>query len=193
MGSTPTWVIGTSTNGLPMAPRQRSQSGITLVEILVVVFIIGIMAGAAVLSMSVTGSDQDLKHEALRIKTVLELLQEEALMQGRDYGVQITDIGYQFLVFDYDQYLWVDPEDDDILKPYELDEKLGMELNLDGRDVVLEPPEDGVEDPKPQIMLMSGGEITPFEMRFYRELNGGRFIVTGEITGKLEVTSRGFD
>jgi general secretion pathway protein H len=176
-----------------MAPAHRPQAGITLIEILVVVFIIGVMAGAAVLSTSVTGSDQDLKHEALRIKSVLELLQEEALMQGRDYGIQITDTGYEFLVFDYDQFAWVDTDDQEILKPYQLDEKLSMELNLDGREVILQPPEEGIEDPKPQIMLMSGGEITPFEMRFYRELTGGRFIVTGEITGKLEVTSRGFD
>lgn len=176
-----------------MAPRQRLQAGITLIEILVVVFIIGVMAGAAVLSTGVTGSDQDLKHEAMRIKSVLELLQEEALMQGRDYGVQITDTGYNFFVFDYDQYAWVETDDQEILRPYELNDKLGMELHLDGRDVILEPPDDGIEDPQPQIMLMSGGEITPFEMRFYRELTGGRFVVTGEITGKLEVTSRGFD
>lgn len=176
-----------------MAPRQRLQAGITLIEVLVFVFIVSVMAGAAVLSTYVTGADQDLKHEALRLKSVLELLQEEALMQGRDYGVQITDTGYEFLVFDYDQYVWVDADDQDILRPHQLNEKLGMELNLDGRDIVLQPADDQIEAPEPQIMLMSGGETTPFEMRFYRELTGGRFVVTGEITGKLEVTSRGFD
>jgi len=193
MESTPTWVIGTSTNGLPMAHRQRSQAGFTLLELLVVAFIIAMLAGAAVLSVGVLGSDQELKHEAQRIKSVVELLQEEALMQGRDYGIQFTDTGYEFMIFDYDQYLWVDSDDLEILKPYELDENIGMELNLDGRDIVLEPRDDDIEDPQPQVMLLSGGEITPFEIRFYRELNGGRFLVTGEMTGKLELSSSGFD
>lgn len=193
MASMPTWVTGTSTNGIYMAQGQRSQTGFTLLELLIVAFIIAMLAGAAVLSVGVLGSDQELKHEAQRIKSVVELLQEEALMQGRDYGIQVSDSGYEFLIFDYDTYLWTDPGDQEILKPYQLNEKIGMELNLDGRDVVLEPRDDDIEEPQPQIMVLSGGEITPFEIRFYRDLTGGRFIVTGEISGKLELTSRDFD
>jgi len=176
-----------------MAHPQRSQAGFTLLELMVVAVIIGLLAGMAVLSIGVVGSDQELKREALRIKSVLELLQEEALMQGRDYGVNIHSRGYEFYIFDYDQYNWVDSGDTDILRPHELDAKLNLELNLDGRDIVLEPLQDGIEDPEPQVLVLSAGEMTAFELRFYRELTGGRFVVVGEITGKLTIEERGFE
>ena len=176
-----------------MAHPKRAQIGFTLLELMVVVVIIGLLAGVALLSVGVLGSDQELKREALRLKSVIELLQEEALMQGRDYGLNIHSRGYEFYIFDYDQYHWVESGDTDLLRPHELDESLNLELNLEGRDIVLEPLQDGIEDPEPQVLVLSGGEMTPFEMGFYRELTGGRFVVVGGLTGKLEIEERGFD
>ena len=42
-------------------------------------------------------------------------------------------------------------------------------------------------------MVLASGEMTPFELGFYRELLGGRFIITGELTGALELEQDGFD
>ena len=180
-----------------MAPGMRpaAQRGFTLIEIMVVVLIIAILVGAAVLSMGTLGSDRELQREAQRLQALLQLMQEEALMQGRDYGVEIRADGYGFLVFDHEQFAWAYPAAEDLLIEHALPGELTMELFLDGREIVLEETqdEDELETPEPHIMVLSSGEMTPFELGFYRDLLGGRFVITGELTGSLELERRGFD
>lgn len=180
------------TSSIPPWRNRRGRAaaaGFTLLELLVVVFIIAIMAGAAVLSLGVVGADRESKREAQRLMTLLQLIQDESLMQGRDFGVLLGESGYRFYTYDYAADTWVVPLDDNLLKDHRLKSPLRMELALDGRFVSLdrEPAEDSAEDITPQISLLSSGEMTPFEIAFLRELNGPRYILTGELNGTLEI------
>jgi hypothetical protein len=35
--------------------------------------------------------------------------------------------------------------------------------------------------------------MTPFEVELYRDLNGGRFVLSAELDGSLDVSEVGFD
>jgi general secretion pathway protein H len=150
---------------------------------------------AVALSWRSIGNDQELEQEIGRLRGVVDLLNEEALMQGRDYGIMFTQTGYRFYVFDYQQLEWVVPQADRLLETHALRPRLTMSLMLDGRDVLLEPDfesQDG-ETPAPQVMLLSSGEVTPFTVELNRDGIEGRYELTAQLNGDLEVKQEGFD
>ena len=42
-------------------------------------------------------------------------------------------------------------------------------------------------------MLLASGEVTPFTLEMERDGRGGRFELTAELDGKVNVVERGFD
>jgi general secretion pathway protein H len=189
----PTSAIGTSTRSRARAPRGACR-GFSLLELLVVVTIIGIFTGAVVLSLGVLGNDREAEHEAFRLKSLLDLVHEQAVMQSRDYGVSFGDDGYRFYAYDYAQAKWVEPEDDKIFAAHELKTPLNMTLKVEDRDLVLDVPKDKdrAKEPAPQVLILSSGEMTPFEAAIYRDAAGGRFILTAGLDGQIEVKQDGF-
>ena len=175
--------------------KSQAATGFSLIELLVVVFIIGLFAGVAVLSPNTVGVDRELERETLRLQSLLDTLMDEAVLQTRDYGVLFTSNGYRFFVYDYPSASWLDPVGDEFLSERRLAEPLAMTLYLEDREVVLDTeyePEIG-QPPQPQVMLLASGEITPFEARLFREPTGGRYLLEGTLDGSLEVTRSGFD
>ena len=58
-----------------------------MLELLVVVVIIAILAGAAILSLGTLGSDREVQREAERLRSLIDLLTEEAIMRLATAGV----------------------------------------------------------------------------------------------------------
>lgn len=160
-----------------------------------VVAIIGLLVQAVALSWRSIGNDQELEQETGRLRGVVDLLNEEALMQSRDYGIMFTQTGYRFFVFDYQQLEWVVPQGDRLLETHALSPLLSMSLVLDGREVALDPDFESqdVETPAPQVMLLSSGEVTPFTVELRRDGIEGRYELTAELNGDIEVTQEGFN
>jgi len=176
-------------------PAPALEAGFSLLELLVVVMIIGLLVRAVTLSWDVLGNDREIEQETARLRGVIDLLHEEALMQSRDYGVMFTATGYRFYVYDYRELKWVEPPRDRLLEQHALYPQLSMALVLDGREVQLMPDFDSqdVENAEPQVMLLSSGEVTPFTLEMTREGLDGRFELTAEIGGKLNVVQEGFN
>lgn len=75
----------------------RRQRAFTLIEVMVVITIIGVMASMIVVSISLGDPRRELLHEAERLRTVLALAAEEAVIQQVELGAEFTESGYRFL------------------------------------------------------------------------------------------------
>lgn len=176
----------------PCAVTRARAAGFSLIELLVVIAIIGIFVGAVMLSMGVVDDERGVEQEARRLQSIIDLVREEALMQSRDFGLLIGNDGYRFYVYDYDERAWLEPVDDELLAPHSVDDGLELELSVEDRELLLEPDQDenerdAAEAPEPQIMVLSSGELTPFEIVVRRESDRAAYRVTAELTGSTEV------
>jgi general secretion pathway protein H len=169
--------------------------GFSLLELLVVVVIIGILVGTVVLSIGAVGSDRQIEQEVNRLRGLVDLLHEDSLLQSRDYGVMFTETGYKFYFYDYEKMAWTETASDKLLAEHLLEQPLSMVLVIDDREVVLKHDfaERDVDTPEPQVMILSSGEVTPFEAEVYRDRGRGHFTLTAELNGKLSVAQEGFD
>lgn len=168
------------------------QRGFTLVEILVVVVIIGIMITVVTLSAGLAHGDRDLETERDRLVALIDHLRDQATLQNREYGLRCVEGGYQFLVYDAREQLWVQGEDD-LLRARTLPEGIDIRLWIEGQRVAL-PDADAMlepEDISPQVLLYSSGDMNLFELELRREQGGAgtRLAPALVASDRIEVTA----
>lgn len=166
-----------SSRSLPRrAARARRQvAGFTLLEILVVVVILGIIISVATLSSGVLGRDRQVEDQTRRFWAVLQQAREESELQGLDTGVFVSAQGYEFLHFIPRLSHWIPIENDKLFAPRQLPEGLRYRMWLESREIILKPDavdrqeKDAEKKWPPQIMVLSSGDIMPFELRIERD------------------------
>lgn len=158
----------------------------TLIEILVVLVIIAILASLAVLSVGLMGGDREIEREAERLADAIALLQEQAQLEGRDYGLRVETTGYEFMRFDAFEQVWKAVENDPGLAARELPSGLALGLTLEGRLVLLRR-EPRPEARRPQLFAWGSGDMTPYELSVIRkELRS--ITLTGAADGSIEIS-----
>lgn len=186
-------------------PQPRAARAFTLVEILVVLVIIGILTAVAFLSFGILGDDDNMDREARRLTSLIQLVTDEATTQGRDFGVEFMAAGYRFVEHDPLLDQWFEITGDDYLVQRDLDEGVEFELYLEERRVLLHteaqkterevkdeddnntPDRDLTDDYLPHVLIMSSGDVTPFELRLVRDADRSEILLTMSLLGELEI------
>jgi general secretion pathway protein H len=118
----------------------RRQRGFTLIEILVVMFIIALVSGIALLSLGVIGSDSGLREEADTLANRIKLLSERAGLEAHDYGIFMTPSGYEVMRLNSQSGIWERMDDEPLLRPHRLATDLLVTLVVDGQTMKLSQP-----------------------------------------------------
>lgn len=157
----------------------QPQRGFTLVELMVVIVIMSIMLGFLVVSIGGGERDKPLKDEAKRISALIKLASEQSLLQSMEIGLLIDEESYQFL--GQNEESWV-PLPENSFRKRTLPESIQLELiTIEGAP----PPKELLEEPIPQILLLSSGEITSFELEIRGDDIDYYFSLFGTTLGKL--------
>jgi len=173
----------------------------TLIELLVVIVIIAVISAVALLSLGILGDDRSLQREARRLSSLIELANDEASIQGRDYGLEFMQSGYRFVEYDPLLNQWYEMIGDDFLRPRQIEEGLEFELIIEDHRVLLDESaaetqrdEDDTnltDDYIPHILIMSSGDVSPFELRFLRPHDRTAITLTMSLAGELEIQGDG--
>lgn len=173
--------------------------GFSLIEILVVIVIIGIVMSIAILSVTLAGGDSQLREEAQRMVSLVEVARDESLLQGREFGLEFMQNGYRFVEFDPLTRQWTEIIGDDTLRLREMPEELELELFIEDRRVILKSDpasmaaedEDrrGIEQYAPHVLIFSSGDLSPFEIHFVRRVDDNLLVVRGDFAGTVEIVT----
>jgi general secretion pathway protein H len=182
-----------------LMPTIRKQFGFTLIEILVVVIIVATISGIALMSMGLIGDDRELDTERKRLATLIEVAQDEAMMQGREFGLELMSSTYRFVEYDPFSAQWSEILGDDLFRLRKLPDGMEFELYVEDKRVLLENDPKEFEDPEeagmsltvesyaPHVFVFSSGESTAYEIRLRRPMNDQQLVMRGNVLGEIEL------
>ena len=109
-------------------------NGFTLFEIIIVVFIIGVIVTFASLSIGQHG-DRYVEDEAKRLHHLLRLATEEAILRSQELSLLLTSTGYKFASLQGPK--WEPITDDPFFREREFSEVVTVKLIIDEQEVSL--------------------------------------------------------
>lgn len=161
--------------------------GFTLLEILVVLFIVSILSGLVVMNLPQALDTNDSVAAVERLHKVMNRALQRAERESVEYGVLLDERGYQILVFEPISQRWQPslnhehryrafPE---TFRPY-----LAMEEGQQMLGGAVAVSERSDEDLVPQILLLSSGETSIFELLF-DDARGAPYLIAGSGFGAV--------
>jgi len=175
-----------------MGARRRSTGyghGFTLLEVLVVLVIIGIVAGFVVMSIGSGTTDDRLRTEAQRVVQLMSLASQTAVINSRQLGFIAGANGYHFVQLRDNR--WQPFPDDRPLRPRAVPAPLYLQLSAN--DMKL-PPSGGAPSDNnskhsdtPEVLFLSSGENTPFTLLVKAHGIRDYYRIHGDLTGNVKM------
>lgn len=137
--------------------NRRVARGFSLIEILVVLVILAVLAGAVSLAIAGAGGERLLAREAERAQALIAYACEQAELGGRTVGISLSKSGYRFSRTE--QEVWV-PYKGGELRARHWPPPLATALQRD--DVPVQLGDDFPD--QPQALCYPSGELTPFRL-----------------------------
>lgn len=177
--------------------NRQLQRGFTLIEIMVVVIIVATVVSIALLSVGVVGEDNELDKERRRLATLIEMAQDDAMMQGREFGIELMRSSYRFVEFDPLTRQWAEVPYDELYRLRFLPEGVEFALYIDDKLIPLEEDPQVLEDESdsmlssstkpylPHLFVFASGESSVYEIRLRRPLTDHELIMRGDVLGQI--------
>ena len=169
-------------HGFTLIANLRPARGFTLIEILVVVVILAVLAGALTLAVGGVGGERQLARQAAQAQALIGYACEQAELSGREIGLSLNDRGYRFSRLDRSGWL---PLSTDELRPRLWLVGTLPTLTRDGHrvDIAADFPD------KPQLVCFSSGELTPFRLELGLTGLPQRYRLDGQPDGSVVLTT----
>lgn len=203
-----------------MRRQSKAIGGYTLLELLIVIFIIGIVVSFAGLSLTGGTRAYEVKSAANRLYAVTNLALEEAILTnsqiGLSFGIDMDGEGvgserylYRWLVYDTEEQRWLPVTDHDVLGDAQLPEAMRLELEVEGQSLIVGGEKekksmfastkktDEEEDPdevvlEPDIYFLSSGELVAFRIKISDDRpDAPVFQIKGDMVGKITLLKPG--
>jgi general secretion pathway protein H len=158
---------------------KKRAAGFTLIEMMLVLVLLATSAVAVIISLP-ESKDDKVKDEAARFYQLVQLLGEDALLNGVDYGIRIERHRYQFLELTRND--WQPIKESKFFTEVDVGEDINLRVEIGGyswqdKDRLFKPGSLFDEDmfaeqtdknkiKPPQVVVMASGEYTPFTLDF---------------------------
>ncbi len=179
---------------MPFPGRHR---GFTLIEILVAITVVAIVLSITLLSTDLVRSDREVRTEGERLVALLAAARDDAIFQGREFGLEFLREGYRFVEYDPVTGQWAVIPEEETLRRWDLPEGLELALELEGKAVVLEAEPavlkydsgSGAATNRyaPHLLIYSSGDMTPFAIEIRRLTDQVSVEIEGDLLGNLEL------
>lgn len=172
-----------------------SENGFTLIELLTVITIIGIISAISIFAINTTNKNDDLTVSTTRLISLMELSREEAIMQGRDFGIEFIEDGYHFLEYIPMLESWIELQNDYLFKKRKFPNQLQYELIIENKKIQIKNKKIDSSDKMlnklqvdkiPHILILSSGEISPFNLILSSD-DDSRVKISASLSGEITI------
>jgi general secretion pathway protein H len=167
-----------------MMIRRRAANGYTLVEILVVLFIISIVTSVALLSIG-RNENKQLETFANELTQIMTLAEEQAMLQPLVLGVSLSEDKVRFTSLqtakDGKKNLW-EPLQNSILNKHNIPNGIQLRIDVGGTRTTSIDKDD---QKNPQIIISTNGDVTPFTIYIGKKGQKPRYAVVGDADGNI--------